>query len=49
MNTKKIKESQQQYVEMYLSGQIQEYEWYSICQENSEVEREYKKFLRKRS
>ena len=49
MSIKKIKASPQQYVEMYLSGQIQEYEWYSILQENSEVESEYKKILRKRS
>ncbi len=40
--------SPQTYIDMYLSGQIEEYEWFAILQENSEVEREYKKILRKR-
>ena len=47
MNIKKIKASPQMYVEMYLSGQIEEYEWVNILKENSEVESEYKKILRK--
>ena len=45
---KTIKASPIMYVDMYLSGQIEECEWITILQENSEVKREYKKILRER-
>ena len=43
---KKIKASPQQYVEMWLSGQIEHYEWIKILQENPEVEQKYKNYLK---
>ena len=45
---KKIKASPQMYVEMYLSGQIEEYEWIKILQENSKVEKEYCNYIKGR-
>ena len=45
MSIKKIKASPQMYVEMWLSGQIEHYEWVKILDENPEVLKEYTKHL----
>ena len=45
MNIKKIKASPQQYVEMWLSGQIEHYEWIKILDENPKVLEEYTRHL----
>ena len=42
---KKIKASPQQYVEMWLSGQIEHYEWIKILDEKPKVLEEYTKHL----
>ena len=48
MSIKKIKASPQQYVEMWLSGQIEHYEWIKILQENPKVGEEYAKYKKER-
>ena len=45
MSTKKIKATPQQYVEMWLSGQIEHYEWVKILDESPEILKEYTKHL----